>query len=214
MFDVLVRFKDGGPFMWVLLVVAAWVFAIALDRLYVLFIKSAINGRVVMGQIERYIKAGDIGSAIKYCTGLDSKPLVKVLKSALQNVDAGPDRMNSAMDETMLEVLPALQKRTSYLFTLGNIATLLGLLGTISGLIQSFGSLDVSDPSSQSKLLGSGIAIAMLTTAFGLMIAVPAILVHTLVQSRTEHIVEQIDHFSTKLVNMIDRLDEPKAKAS
>ncbi len=205
MFDVFLRFQEGGPFMWVLLFLAFWVLGIAFDRFIVVFVKASINGKVVMGQIEKLVKAGDAASAVKYCEGISGKPLARVLGTALVNINESASRIHSSMDETLLEVLPKLQKRTPYLFTLANVATLLGLLGTIAGLIQSFGSLDVSDPASQARQLGSGISMAMLTTAFGLIIAVPSIILHSIIQNKTEQIVEDIDHYSTKLLNLINK---------
>lgn len=213
MLDVFTRFSQGGSFMWVILFVAAWVLAIAVDRFVVLFIKSSINGKVVMEQIERFMTAGDAASALKYCNSLEGKPLVTVLKAGVSNAGNTFELMNSAMDEAMLEVLPALQKRTAYLFNLANIATLLGLMGTIAGLIESFGSLDMNDPASQARQLGNGISMAMLTTEFGLVVAVPAILIHQIIQNKTEQIVEDIDHYSTKLVNLVVRQKSAKKSA-
>jgi biopolymer transport protein ExbB/TolQ len=210
MLDVFTRFSEGGSFMWVILFIAGWALAIIIDRFVVVFFKANVSSHVVMEQIERFIGGGDTASAIKYCNSLENKPLVKVLRSAIVNIDDTLENISSAMDETMLEVLPNLQKRTGYLFTLANIATLIGLMGTIGGLITSFGALDVNDPSAQAHQLGHGISVAMLTTAFGLVVAVPCMLLHQVIQNKTEAIVEDIDHCSTRLINLLGKKTKTK----
>lgn len=205
MLEVITRFKEGGSYMWVILAVGAWIAAIAIDRIIVLFMKSNINAETFMDQIDRLVGAGDIGAAIKYCNTLEEKPLARVIKAALEHANESIERVNSAIDEAVLAALPKLQKRISYLFTLANVATLLGLMGTIQGLIESFSAMDVNDPASQARQLGSGISTAMLTTAFGLVVAVPTIILHTVIQNKTEQLIEEIDHGTTRLLNILGK---------
>ena len=190
--------------MWVLLFIAAWALSVVVDRIYYVFIRSAVNSRIFLHKIESFIRGDDVDGAVKYCESLSTKPLAAVAKAALLQCNQTIDRLNSVVDEAMLDVLPRLQKRTVYLFTFANLATLVGLLGTITGLIQSFGALEVQDPSAQASRLGAGISVAMLTTAFGLMIAVPTILAHTLIQNKTEQIIEDIDSCSAKIINLLE----------
>ena len=205
MLEMLSRFSQGGSYMWVILVVGAWTAAIVIDRVIAVYWRANVNARLVMSQIERLLQSGDWSGAIQFCDGMGSKPLARVLGSALRHVDEGAERISAAMDEAMLAALPPLQKRTPYIFTMANIATLLGLMGTVQGLVTSFSGLDVNDPASQARILGQGISTALLTTAFGLIVAVPAILAHTLIQSKTEHLMEDIDYSSTRLLNYLQK---------
>ncbi|MEK7680340.1 MAG: MotA/TolQ/ExbB proton channel family protein, partial [Deltaproteobacteria bacterium] len=108
------------------------------------------------------------------------------------------------------EVMPTIDKRITYLATLANIATLLGLLGTIQGLIQAFAAVSSADPSEKAGILSRGIAIALYTTAFGLIVAVPLLAMYTVLQSKAHTIIDEIDEYSVKLVNLIsDRKAQP-----
>ena len=111
------------------------------------------------------------------------------------------------MEESLMEVLPRLEKRTHYLATFANIATLLGLLGTIIGLIRAFTAVSNANPAEKADLLSASISVAMNTTAFGLIVAIPLLLVHTLLQTKTMEIVDSLEMASVKFLNSIgDRM--------
>ena len=108
------------------------------------------------------------------------------------------------MEEGLLETLPNIERRTPYLATFANIATLLGLLGTIIGLIAAFTAVANADPAEKATLLSQSISIAMNTTAFGLMAAIPLLLVHSLLQSKTSQIIESLEIAVVKFVNVLE----------
>jgi biopolymer transport protein ExbB len=120
------------------------------------------------------------------------------IKSARRRED-----IEAAMEEGLMEMVPRLEKRTPYLAAFANIATLLGLLGTIIGLIQAFTAVAKADPSVKAELLSSSISVAMNTTAFGLMVAIPLLLIYTMLQSKTTEIVDSLEMASVKFLNIV-----------
>ncbi len=123
------------------------------------------------------------------------------------------DDIELAMEEGVMEAMPRLEKRTPYLATLANIATLLGLLGTIIGLIQAFTAVASADPAEKAALLSSSIAVAMNTTAFGLVAAIPLLLVHSMLQSKTTEIIDSLEMAGVKCLNMITHVqDVPRSR--
>ena len=117
------------------------------------------------------------------------------------------DDIELAMEEGMLEVMPRLEKRTHYLATLANIATLLGLLGTIIGLIQAFAAISNVSAADKAELLSASISVAMNTTAFGLMVGIPLLLIHSLLQSKTAQVVDSLEMAAVKMLNSINRVE-------
>jgi len=113
------------------------------------------------------------------------------------------DDIETAIEESMLEAIPRLEKRTHYLAMFANIATLLGLLGTIIGLIKAFTAVAQVDPSMKAEILSSSISVAMNTTAFGLMVAIPLIFIYTILQTKTTEIVDSLEMATVKSVNLM-----------
>ncbi|MBT8438083.1 MAG: MotA/TolQ/ExbB proton channel family protein, partial [Gammaproteobacteria bacterium] len=113
------------------------------------------------------------------------------------------DDIEIAMEESMMEIIPQLEKRTPYVALLSNIATLLGLLGTIMGLIEAFTAVANADPAEKADLLSASISVAMNTTAFGLMVAIPLLIVHATLTSKTSEIVDSLEMASVKTLNLI-----------
>jgi len=113
------------------------------------------------------------------------------------------DEIQMAMEEGLLEVVPRLEKRTHYLATLANIATLLGLLGTIIGLTEAFSTVSAADPAEKANMLSASISIAMNTTAFGLMVAIPLLLIHAVMQTKTSELVDTLEMVTVRLSNLI-----------
>lgn len=107
------------------------------------------------------------------------------------------------MEESLMEVMPNLEKRTHYLATFANIATLLGLLGTIIGLIRAFTAVSAANPAEKADLLSASISVAMNTTAFGLMAAIPLLLIHTVLQTKTTEVVDSLEMASVKFLNTV-----------
>lgn len=197
-------FQDGGPFMYPIAIVLGIGLAIALERFLYLMNQTRVNRR-------------DFNKILPLLKQRRERELAEVTRksgSAMARIIAdGMNRRSSsrrrsdieyAMEEGLLEILPNIERRTPYLATFANIATLLGLLGTIIGLIAAFTAVANADPAEKASLLSSSISIAMNTTAFGLMVAIPLLLVHSMLQSKTAAIVESLEIAVVKFLNLMD----------
>lgn len=197
-------FQQGGPFMYPIALVFGVGLAIALERYFYLANQTRINRR----DYERILPL------LKQRKQRELASLVQKSRSAMSRIIAdGLNRRASsrrrtdieyAMEEGLLEVLPSIERRTPYLATFANIATLLGLLGTIIGLIAAFTAVANADPAEKATLLSESISIAMNTTAFGLMAAIPLLLVHSVLQSKTSAIVESLEIAVVKFLNLME----------
>ena len=161
-----------------------------------------VDGSSFMNELQRYILSNDIQGAIRVCSGSVAM-LPKVLKSALKRSTKAPDQLQNAIDATALEVIPKVELRLNYLQLIANISTLFGLLGTIQGLIQSFGAVAAADPAQKAELLAQGISKAMNTTFLGLLAAITIMILHAYLASKAEKIIGEIDEYSVKLMDLI-----------
>lgn len=196
-------FQTGGAFMWPILIVMAIGLAIAIERfIYLTRTASAIN--ILWKKIAPMLKANDFGRA-KQIVSESSSPLSSVLAYGFSRFKADVKRENleAAMEEGVMEVMPQLEERTHYLATLANVATLLGLLGTIIGLIEAFTAVAAADPAEKANLLSSSISVAMNTTAFGLVVAIPLLLMHSYLATRTSKLVDTIEMAAVKCSNLM-----------
>ena len=171
--DVVSFFQDGGNFMYLIMLVFAFGIAIALERYLYLTVAKA-NNRRMMSKVMPLLQRGDYKAAY----GVSSKSnhaVSRMLSQGLSRYKSASNRddIETAMEESMMEVIPRLEKRTHYLATFANIATLLGLLGTILGLIKAFTAVAQVDASLKAEILSTSISVAMNTTALGLMVAIP-----------------------------------------
>ena len=196
-------FRQGGGWMYVILVVSIIAIGIIIERFIFLFFKYNINAHAFMAQIQKLVMANNIDRAIKLCNAAPSAALPKVVKAGLTRANKGEMEIQNAIEEATLEVLPQIMKRTATLQALANIATLLGLLGTIIGLIEAFEALESATPDTRQELLSKGIALAMNTTAFGLIVAIPAMVAHLFLSGMTKKIIDEIDQYSVKLENLL-----------
>jgi biopolymer transport protein ExbB/TolQ len=193
----------GGDFMWPILVCAVFALAIAFERLYYILFRANINGTAFMAQIQKLIMANSIDRAIKLCNAEPNAALPRVLKAGLTRANRSEVEIQNAVDEAVLEVFPQLNKRTNFLPMLANVATLTGLLGTIQGLILAFEAVAHASAETKQTLLAAGISTAMFTTASGLVVAIPTLVLHSLVASRTTKIMDDIDQYALKCVNLL-----------
>ncbi|MCB9779144.1 MAG: MotA/TolQ/ExbB proton channel family protein [Alphaproteobacteria bacterium] len=193
----------GGPFMWGILVAAIFALAIAFERLFYIIFRANINGTAFMAQIQKLIMANNIDRAIKLCNAEPNAALPRVLKAGLTRANRSEQEIQNAVDEAILEVFPKLNKRTPFLTMLANVATLTGLLGTIQGLILAFEAVAHASAETKQTMLAAGISTAMFTTAAGLVVAIPTLVLHSLVQSRTVKIQDEIDQYALKTVNLL-----------
>ncbi|WP_455200030.1 MotA/TolQ/ExbB proton channel family protein [Kaarinaea lacus] len=196
-------FQEGGMFMYPILLVLALGIAIAIERyMYLTYAKQTNRSMwqklVPLLQRNDYKQAMSVSSASKADIG-------KILTYGLTRLQASRNRgdIEMAMEEGLMEVIPRMEKRTHYLATFANIATLLGLLGTIIGLIQAFTAVANANPADKADLLSASISVAMNTTAFGLMVAIPLLLLFTVLQTKTTELVDSMEMATVKFLNVI-----------
>ncbi len=162
-----------------------------------------IDGATFMHEIQKYILANDVDGAIRICNGATRAALPRVLKAGLQRAGRDDTQIQNAIDAASLEVIPRLERRLSYLALIANISTLLGLLGTINGLIRSFAAIAQADPAQRQAILSAGISEAMNATAFGLITAIFTMIMHSFLTTRASRILEEIDEFGVKLMDLL-----------
>ena len=203
--DGVIRFfQEGGVWMYPLITISAFALAVILERLFYYYVHCRINAKTLLSQIVRLVRNGDVEKARQLCARAKT-PLSIILESALWHFQQQePDHeIQNAVDEIALRELPRIQRRTHYLSLFANISTLLGLLGTIFGLQEAFGALSAADPSQKATVLARGIAIAMNTTAMGLIVAVPCMVLFSILGSKANAIIEEIDESSVRLLNFL-----------
>ncbi len=184
--------RSGGPFMYVILATLIIGLAIIVERFIFINVKNRIDTTKFVNKIIEFIQSGKVSSAVDLCT-ISNAALPTITKAGLQEYNKGPKEIQSAFELAAMSEIPKLEKRTHYLSMIANVATLLGLLGTIIGLIQSFQAVAGADSSQKAALLSAGISVAMNTTAFGLIVAIPSMVFHSYIQSRTNSIIDEIN---------------------
>jgi biopolymer transport protein ExbB len=197
--------SDAFLFMWSILIVAVFSFAIIVERVLFLMSRSGFKADLFIKTIIGNIQKDEIPAAVTLCTKAKNMALAQVVKAGLEQVNFGAERIRNSIDESMLKIIPQLEKRTGYLAVIGNVATLLGLLGTVYGLIMSFAAVGRPgiDAAQKSELLAAGIATAMNSTFSGLSVAITAIMIYALVKSKTQKIIDEIDEHSLRIVNAL-----------
>ncbi len=199
--------QAGSAFMWLILLVGIIALAIAIERFFYIFVKSNVNADRFMDRIRQLVLSNNLKEAIALSESAKEKALPYVVLRGLRRAESAKDfrDIQNAVDEATLEILPRLQARTNYLAVLANVATLLGLTGTIFGLIIAFDAVSsTSVPAAQrANYLAQGISAAMQTTIMGLFVAVPTLLLYTVIVNRTTQIVDEIDEHTVKLVNLL-----------
>lgn len=198
-------YTEGGVWMHPITFMSIIALAIIIERFIFLYFKYNINAAAFMAQIQKLVMANNIDRAIKLCNAAPSAALAKVIKAGLTRANKGPEEIQNAVEEATLEIVPIVTKRTNVLQNVANIATLLGLLGTIIGLIEAFEALanPAIPPEKRQALLAGGIMKAMNTTAFGLIVAIPCLGAQVFLASVTKKIVDELDHYSVKLENLL-----------
>ncbi len=196
-------FQKGGPFMYPILLVLAIGVAIAIER-WIYLTAARRNNRRMLAKLMPLLQSGDFQRA--YSETTKSKTAIShMLNQGLSRMKTATsrDEVEMAMEESMMETIPRLEKRTHYLAMFANIATLLGLLGTIIGLIKAFTAVAQVDPSMKAEILSTSISVAMNTTAFGLIVAIPLIFIYTVLQTKTTEIVDSLEMATVKFANLI-----------
>ena len=209
-FSAIVKFfQEGGMFMYPIMIVLALGLAIAIERyMYLTYAKQ--TNRSMWQKLTPLLQKSDYAQAMRLSSS-SKADISKILTYGLSRLQASRtrDEIEMAMEEGLMEIIPRLEKRTHYLATFANIATLLGLLGTIIGLIQAFTAVANANPADKADLLSASISVAMNTTAFGLMAAIPLLLLFTVLQTKTTELVDSMEMATVKFLNVItERLNK------
>lgn len=203
-YNAIIRFfQEGGIFMYPIMLVLAVGMTVAIER-YIYLSRSRASNRKIWDQLMPVLQGGKYQQAMSVTSKSDTA-ISKILGYGLSRVKTARRRedIETAMEEGLMEVIPRLEKRTHYLSSFANIATLLGLLGTIIGLIQAFTAVAHANPAEKADLLSSSISVAMNTTAFGLMVAIPLLLTYSVLQSKTTEIVDSLEMAVVKFLNLV-----------
>ena len=214
--DTLIRFfQDGGMFMYPIAIILVAGMSIAIERLVSISAAKRKNW-AAFEDLLPMIQRRDFKAALNYA-GQSESDIANIYGAGISRMTSSTRRedVEYAMEEGLMETIPKLEKRTAYIATLANISTLMGLLGTIIGLIAAFTAVATAAPSEKATLLSQSISVAMNTTAFGLISAIPLLLAHTVLQSRTAEIIDSLEMAGVKFLNLItERKPAPQASAA
>ncbi len=207
-------FLKGGMWMWVILGLQVATLAIIVERYIFLFRKNTIGERKHVNKYEPGIRSGSLDQ-IKTEAGRLERPVDAVVLAGVEAAVnwGGKDEIRGKMDEILLDTNAKLEERTSFLAMLGNVATLTGLLGTIVGMIKSFTAVSTASPMEKATLLSSGISEAMNTTAYGLIVAIPALIMYAILLNRSGKLSEDLNQASLKVFNWLSYAYEPAERA-
>ncbi len=214
--NTLVRFfQDGGPFMIPIAIVLTVGLVIVVERWMVLN-AAKVSNRLAFERILPLLQKRDYNGVMNVARTTEA-PVARIISAGLARMaqSARREDIELAMEEGVLEAMPRLERRTPYLATLANIATLLGLLGTIIGLIAAFTAVANADPAEKAELLSKSIAVAMNTTAFGLIAAIPLLLLHAMLQTKASEIIDSLEMAGVKCLNLLGNTPEmPRTRAA
>lgn len=200
--ELLVQYQLGGVFMHPILVAGLIALAIAAER-FIKLTQAGVDGPSFMFEIQKHVLANDVDGAIRICNGAGSAMLPRVIKAGLQRASRDEQQIQNAVDAASLEVIPKLERRLHYMALIANLATLLGLLGTISGLIHSFAAVANAEAAERQEILAAGISEALNCTAFGLIVAISTMVLHSFLSGKASILVEEIDEFGVKLIDLL-----------
>jgi biopolymer transport protein ExbB len=204
-YSIVSFFATGGWFMYPILIVFAVGAAIAIER-YTTLTRVTRENQKAWEKVQPFLSKGDFDKA-RDVTDKDNSTVSQVLNMglSLQGAVRRREDIEIAMEENMMEIVPRLEKRTPYVALASSIATLLGLLGTIMGLIEAFTAVANANPAEKADLLSASISVAMNTTAFGLMVAIPLLVLHAVLTSKTGEIIDSLEMASVKVLSVITR---------
>jgi len=204
MIETTIRFfQEGGFFMYPISIILVVGLIIAIERYAYLTLAKRSN-RADFNKLHKMLGGKDFKAAVKFASQ-SSSAMSNMIGAGLVRLGRRQprDEIEYAMEEGLLDAMPRLEKRTQYLATLANVSTLLGLLGTIIGLIAAFTAVASADPAQKASLLSQSISVAMNTTAFGLIAAIPLLLIHSVLQTKTNEIVDSFEMAGIKVMNII-----------
>lgn len=197
-------FKQNPTFMVLNLCTSAIVLTIVIERFAFQMTRYRVNSKEFFAQVKKLVVAGNIDRAIKLCEA-DDYPILQLVKAGLTHANKGPDEIDASLSEKLSELKPQSEKRIGALWSLANIATLIGLLGTVSGLIATFGAIAAPglSQSDKQRMLSNGIAEAMYNTALGLGIAVFCMIAHIILHTRAKTIQHDLEATMERTFNML-----------
>lgn len=197
-------FVEGGEvFMGCILILLFLGIAVIAERLYMILFVYSGNAAGLMNRVQRFILDNNMEEAVKLCNSNKHSAVYQIFRAALIHADRPFDQIQNHVEVTTLGVVPKLQARLSYLFTIANVATLLGLLGTIFGLTHTFSAVGMLEGSQKQAALSAGISTAMNTTAFGLIVAIPCMLAYGFLYNKINQIIDEIEHYSARLLLLL-----------
>jgi len=206
----LAAIKDNPTFILINFGVLAIVITIIIERAAFQLGRYRVNSKEFFAQIKKLVAAGNIDRAIKLCDASDY-PILQLVKSGLTHANKGSDEIDAALSEKLSDLKPAVEKRIGALWSLANIATLIGLIGTVFGLIRTFASIAAQGLSQADKqrMLSSGISEAMYNTAIGLGIAVICMIAHVFLHTRSKNILHDLESTTERVFNLLTISSKP-----
>jgi biopolymer transport protein ExbB len=194
--------REGAGFMWAILLFAGIGIALIVERVYYIYVKCSKGRSVFMMNIARLLQAGKIEEAGQHAAS-KTIPLAGVISAVLNNKDRGESGIDKAVDEVYLTEAPRINRYLNLLMTVANLATLCGLLGTVYGLIIAFNAVANLPAAERPQALADGISVAMGTTFFGLVVAIPTMFAFGLLSSQSERLIEELEEKSVKVMNLL-----------
>ena len=199
-------FSQGGIWMYAILAIQIVSIAIIAERTYYLFFIRSKNQKDLAGRFESDIKKGDLSHALSKANDLErSQPLGSIASVGIQSAInmGGKQEIHAKMHEVINFENEKLEKRTSNLAMIGNVSKLIGLLGTITGMIKSFSAISMVGAVEKASILSNGISEAMNCTAYGLIVAIPALIMYSVLNNRTRALEDDLNQASTKILNWL-----------
>ncbi len=199
-------FKHGGIWMWVIFIAQMFSVAIIAERVFALYINRKTDSRKFVKIVEEDIRRGNLDRAMTKAKNMgDKQPIAQVILAGTQAAQdmGGREEIQAKIDEVLLAENEILEKRTGFLAMIGNVGTLLGLLGTITGLIDSFAGVANVNPIEKAALLSAGISMAMHSTAYGLIMAIPALVMYAVLMNRSHTLAEDLNQAAFSVFNLL-----------
>ena len=195
--------NDGGTVAWIIVGLGVFGATLIVERVKVLYFEFNMDAADFSAKIQSYLLGNKVEEAIALCAANPKSPLAYVIKGILERSDRDDQAMQQAMDIRYSEVLPKLSRRFGYLMMLSNVSTLMGLLGTIHGLMISFEAVSFADPAQKQTILTQGIAMYMSATALGLGVAIPIMFAYAFLHARQGRLMNDIVEHTSKIMDIL-----------
>lgn len=197
--------NEGGFTAYLITIAALFLIFLTIDRVIYLFFKVKPAGAKPLSDLSQKVLVRDYQGALQMCNSVENVPQLQVIKSGLLAVESGREAMKSSLGATVVEISKDCEKRVPLIALIASVATLLGLLGTISGMIRTFDAIAVADPGKKAEMLGLGIAEAMTATAAGLIVGVLAMIVHTVCTVKIDEITGEAQKAGYNIITLVEK---------